>query len=272
MHQRSWLLFAPLLAAGAVAQAAQFTPSQIPIPSGSGFGQLDNVYPFESGAYFRGTKTTSGGVGTYTLEASNKASNVGLSGANKTLTWWADGTHAFTVTAGIWDLNFRGTAVGTNPGNAVSGSGCKSPNSCSNTVSVWGTGISGSAANMAWLQSSNPGLYSAFTSSSTNRNLFTATLTNFDLFGETTSGTSDDAIAFKWVNATGALAPWADPFNFAYLGKVKTSNFLGSKTTYTTTGAIQHTNVPVPGAVYLFGSALLFLRRKALGGQGLRVA
>ena len=266
--KRQWLMLVPLLAVGAATQAAQFTTSQIPVPAGpfrpATGPYLDPFVPFESTAYFKGTKSTSSGTGTYTLQASTKASNVGLSGSDKTLTWWADSTHAFTVTAGVWDLNFRGTAVGTAAGTAVSGSGCTSPSTCSNTVSVWGKGISGTAANMTWLQSWNPAIYSAFTSSSTNRNLFTATLTNFDLFGESTSATTDDAIAFKWTSPTGALAPFADLFNFAYLGNVKTSNFLGSSTSYTTTNAIQHTNVPVPGALYLFGSALLFLRRKAL--------
>jgi hypothetical protein len=264
-QQRSWYLVAALLSVGTAAQAAQFTPAQLPVPSNSGFGQLDDINPFESGAYFKGTKKTTKGIGTYTLEASNKASNVDMTGSTKTLTWWADATHAFTVTAGIWDLNFKGTATGTAAGIPTPGTGCKNPGTCSNTVSVWGTGITGSSANLNWLQSTNPALYNAFNSSTSNRNLFTATLTGFDLFGETTASTADDVIAFKWVNATGALAPWADPFNFVYLGNVKTSNFLGSTTEYKTSNAIQHTNVPVPAALYLFGSALLFLRRKALG-------
>lgn len=264
--QRSWLLLAPLLAVGSTAGAAQFTTTQIPVPNGPFWPNpagpyLDPFIPFESTAYFRGNKTTSGGVGTYTFDMSTKSSNVpGASGSNKTLTWWADAAHAFTVTSGVWDLNFKGQATGINAGTA--NPGCTFAQ-CS--VTVWGKGISGSAADLAWLQSNNPSAYSAFTSSNANRNLFSASLTAFDLFGESTSGTADDAIAFRWQGATGALAGLADPFNFLYVGGVKTSNFLGSKTTYSTTNAIQHTNVPVPGAVYLFGSALLFLRRKALG-------
>lgn len=264
-QQRHWFLLATLCLLGTGAQAAQYTPAQIPVPSTSGFGQLDEFYPFESGAYFRGTKKTTRGVGNYTLEASNKASNVDMNGATKTLTWWADATHAFTVKAGIWDLNFKGTATGTAAGAPVSGSGCKSPGPCSNTVSVWGTGITGSSADLNWLQSTNPDLYDAFNGSTRNRNLFTATLTGFDLFGETTASTADDAIAFRWVGATGILSPWADPFNFVFLGNVKTFNFLGSTTEFKTGNAIQHTNVPVPAALVLFGPALLFLRRRALG-------
>ncbi|NJD05198.1 MAG: hypothetical protein FIA97_01715 [Methylococcaceae bacterium] len=267
-QKRTGYLLAALLAAGSTAQAAQYSSSQIPIPTSSSLGrfELDDIYPFESGAYFRGTKQTSrSGVGTYTLEASNKASNVDMNGATKTLTWWADGTHAFTVKAGIWDLNFRGTTIGTKAGLATPGNGCKSPGSCSNTVSVNGTGITGSAADLAWLRNSDRALYDALTRSTANRNLFTATLTGFDLFGETTASTADDAIAFKWVNASGALTPWADPFSFVFLGGVKTFNFLGSSVDFKTASAIQHTNVPVPGALYLFGSALLLLRRKLLG-------
>jgi len=274
-NKRCLCFFAPLLAFASAAEASQFTTSQIPVPSSatafmpSAGPYLDPVAPFESIAYFKGTKSTSRGVGTYTLQASNKASNVGLSGSNYALTWWADASHAYAVTSGVYDLNFRGTATGTNPGIAVSGNGCNNPGTCSNTVSVFGKGISASAADMTWLQSNEPAAYNVFTSSSANRNLFSATLTNFDIFGETTSGTTDDAIAFKWTDATGALADagLADLYNFGYLGGLRTSNFLGSSTNFTDTQIYQHLNVPIPGAVWLFGSAFMFLSRGAIAGR-----
>jgi hypothetical protein len=265
-QHRSWWLLGPLLAAGAGAQAAQYTPANLGLDSGWGASwggpNLDNIIPFESTAYARVNRTKSGSTYTYTIDASTKASNVpGVGGANKTLTWWADATHAFTVTgaSSYWDLNFTGTS--SSPTGSANCTG-----TCN--VSVWGTGISGTVANMTWLQSWSPGIYSAFTSSSSQRNLFSATITAMDAFGEGDANTVD-AIAFRWQTPTGSLAPFADLLNYAYLGNLNLNslNAASSSVTISTTNAIQHTNVPLPAAVYLLGSALFFLRRKAVEAQ-----
>jgi hypothetical protein len=182
----------------------------------------------------------------------------------------ADPTKSYTIIDGIYDLNFKGTTTNA----SGPGANCSRSGGC--WVEFWGSGISNADAawstfvtntplpdSLATDQNSSKSGWQ-FASNGASQLLFKAKLTAFDIFGEDSTTQADNAIAFKWTNASGLFAPIADLFNFSYLANIKTESFkTASSYTYSTTQALHHTNVPVPAALYLFGSGLMVLLGRA---------